>query len=211
MSLSRHHHSGEEIVILLCSFTAKRLFDNFHFERRNFEQKRNGSGLQAFVYSTAKGRTEKVGHAGAGSRREAEWKRSGSGMEAGRKRNGSGAVPTEAERKRNGSGTEAERKRNGSGTEADGSGTETGRKRNGSGTEAGRKRNGSGTDGNGDCYGLIPGRLFISWCYEKKHARLIVDIGPSCWPKKNGYYNTARTTASHAKSTPRKLEEKRSK
>ena len=40
VSLSRHHHSGEEIVILLCSFTAKRLFDNFHFERRNFEQKR---------------------------------------------------------------------------------------------------------------------------------------------------------------------------
>ena len=27
VSLSRHHHSGEEIVILLCSFTAKRLFD----------------------------------------------------------------------------------------------------------------------------------------------------------------------------------------
>jgi hypothetical protein len=80
-----------------------------------------------FIYSTVKGRPEKVGKAGAGSRREAEGKRSESGMEAERKRNGSGAVPTEAERKRNGSGTEA-----------DGSGTETGRKRNGSGTEAGR-------------------------------------------------------------------------
>ena len=98
---------------------------------------------------------------------EAGEKLKGSGLEAGWKRDGSGAVPTEAERKRKGSG----------------------RKRHGNGTEAERKRNGSGTDGNGDCYGLIPGRLFISWCYEKKHARLIVDIGPSCWPKKNGYYN----------------------
>jgi hypothetical protein len=117
-----------------------------------------------FIYSTVKGRPEKVGQAGAGSRREAEGKRSGSGMEAERKRNGSGAVPTEAERKRNGSG----------------------RKRNGNGTEAERNRNGSGTDGNGDCDGLILGRLFSSWCYEKKHARLIVDIRPSCWPKKTG-------------------------
>ena len=73
-----------------------------------------------FIYSTAKGRPEKVGHAGAGSRREAEGKRSGSGMEAGRKRSSP----------------------DGSGTEADGSGTETGRKRNGSGTEAERKRDG---------------------------------------------------------------------
>ena len=86
----------------------------------------------------------------------------------------------EAGEKLKGSGLEAGWKRDGSGTEAE----QSRRKRNGSGTEAGRKRNGSGTDGNGDCYGLIPGRLFISWRYEKKHARLIVDIGPSCWPKK---------------------------
>ena len=190
MSLSRHNHSGEEIVILLCSFTAKRLFDNFHFERRNFEQKRNGSGLQAFVYSTAKGRPEKVGHAGAGSRREAEGKRSGSGMEAGRKRNGSGAVPTEAERKRNGSGTEAERKRNGSGTEAErkrnGSGTEAERKRNGSGTEAdgsgtetGRKRNGSGTEAerkrDGWKWGLLwidPGPVVYFLVLRKKTCKV---------------------------------------
>ena len=98
-----------------------------------------------FIYSTVKGRPEKVGQAGAGSRREAEGKRSGSGMEAERKRSSP-----------DGSGTEAERKRNGSG-----------RKRNGNGTEAERKRNGSGTDGNGDCDGLILGRLFSSWCYEK--------------------------------------------
>ena len=106
-----------------------------------------------FIHSTVKGRPEKVGQAGAGSRREAEGKRSGSGMEAERKRSSP-----------DGSGTEAERKR----------------------TEAERKRDGSGTDGNGDCDGLILGRLFSSWCYEKKRARLIVDIRPSCWPKKTG-------------------------
>ena len=89
---SRHHHSGQEILISLCSFTAKRCLDMFHVE---------------LLLRCVKG----VMHCSTPMTTNTEavtLKRNGSGTEAGQKR-------AEAGRKQDGSG-----KRDGSGTELDG-------------------------------------------------------------------------------------------
>ena len=126
---SRHHHSGQEILISLCSFTAKRCLDMFHVE---------------LLLRCVKG----VMHCSTPMTTNTE------------------AVTL----KRNGSGTEAGQKR-----------AEAGRKQDGSGKrEAGRKRDRTGWG----CKRLWIGHGPDVFLYTKRnHARLIVDIGPSCWPK----------------------------
>ena len=154
---SRHHHSGQEILISLCSFTAKRCLDMFHVE---------------LLLRCVKG----VMHCSTPMTTNTE------------------AVTL---------------KRNGSGTEAGGSGTEAGRKRDRTGWGCKRLWIGHGPD------------VFL---YTKRnHARLIVDIGPSCWPKNTNRHGccshirkqwkkqTTQKNKKHKKQVPHKKTMKKNK